>query len=229
MSAFISVIDDEPDILDLVSLHLKKTGFIVNAFLNGKSFFNSLESKRPDLIILDLMLPDMDGFDICRRLKEERAYKDIPIIMLTARAEETDKVLGLELGADDYIVKPFSPRELIARVRTILRRKNYTETLNDEKIVIGKVLELDLKKYSTKLEGKDIELTPTEFNILKILATRKGWVYSREQILDALWGEEKAVLDRTIDVHIKNIRKKLGPYGSLIKNVRGVGYKLEDE
>ncbi len=229
MSAFISVIDDEPDILDLISLHLERAGFTVSTFLNGKSFFDSLKEKKPDLIILDLMLPDIDGFDICKKLKEEREYKSIPIIMLTARAEETDKVLGLELGADDYVVKPFSPRELVARVRTILRRINQEETLGGEKIVIGKVLELDLKKYSAKLEGKDIGLTPTEFNILKILASGKGWVYSREQILDALWGEEKAVLDRTIDVHIKNLRKKLGKHGNLIKNVRGVGYKIEDE
>ena len=228
MEKRISVIDDEPDILELISLHLKKSGFQVNAFLKGESFFKSLSEQKPALIILDLMLPDIDGFDICKRLKQDPEYRHIPIIMLTARAEETDKILGLELGADDYVVKPFSPRELVARVRTILRRSEGAESSVD-KITIGSAVQLELNRYIVKVNNNDIKLTLTEFNILKTLALHKGWVYTREQLLDILWGEEKDVIDRTIDVHIKNLRRKLGKFGSLIKNVRGVGYKLEDE
>ena len=225
MNELIAVIDDEPDILELVSLHLTKANFKVKGFLNAESFFKFLSSKIPDLIILDLMLPDADGIEICKYLKSSQNFSSIPIIMLTARASETDKVLGLELGADDYVTKPFSPRELVARVKAVLRRKTQD---SGEKIKIGDILLIDLNKFQVFVENKKIDLTPTEFRILKILATKKGWVFTRDQILDHLWGQEKAVLDRTIDVHIKNLREKLGEAAKFIKNVRGIGYKIEE-
>lgn len=221
----IAVIDDEPDILELVSLHLTKHGFKVKSFQNAENFFKFLSSQTPDLIILDLMLPDMDGFEVCKQLKSNEEFKSIPIIMLTARTTEADKVLGLELGADDYVTKPFSPRELIARVKAVLRRKAQD---SGKKIKIGNILLIDLNKFEVFVENKKIDLTPTEFRILKILASKKGWVFTRDQILDHLWGQEKAVLDRTIDVHIKNLREKLGKAAKFIKNVRGIGYKIEE-
>ncbi|RKY26721.1 MAG: two-component system response regulator [Candidatus Omnitrophota bacterium] len=225
MNELIAVIDDEPDILELVSLHLTKVNFKVKGFLNTEGFFKFLSSKIPDLIILDLMLPDSDGIEICKYLKSKEDLKSIPIIMLTARATETDKVLGLELGADDYVTKPFSPRELVARVKAVLRRKTQD---SGKKIKIDDILLIDLNKFEVFVENKKIDLTPTEFRILKILTSKKGWVFTRDQILNHLWGEEKAVLDRTIDVHIKNLREKLGKAKKFIKNVRGIGYKVEE-
>lgn len=224
--SLIIILDDEPDIVELISVNLKKAGFSVKGFLESKSFFNYIEKIRPDLLILDLMLPDSDGFEVCKELKRQEKFINIPIIMLTAKSDETDKVLGLELGADDYITKPFSPKELVARVKAILRRNIRIE--KTKKIIIGKMLELDFDKYEAQLDGKRIDLTSTEMNILKLLASKKGWVFSRQQILNNLWGEEKAVLDRTIDVHIKNLREKIGKAGKYIKNVRGIGYKLEE-
>jgi len=225
MNKLIAVIDDEPDILELVSLHLTKANFKVKGFLNAESFFKFLSSEIPDLIILDLMLPDSDGIEICKYLKSKEEFKYIPIIMLTARVSEADKVLGLELGADDYVTKPFSPRELVARVKAVLRRRTQD---SGEKIKIGDILLIDLNKFEVFVENKKIDLTPTEFRILKILASKKGWVFTRAQILDYLWGQDKAVLDRTIDVHIKNLREKLGKAAKFIKNVRGLGYKIEE-
>ena len=222
----IAVIDDEPDILELVALHLKRANFKVSKFQEAESFIKSLEEETPDLIILDLMLPDADGIEVCKYLKKEERLSTIPIIMLTARAEETDIILGLELGADDYVTKPFSPRELVARVKAVLRRREQRQ--ESKKIEVENLLMIDLQKYEVYVEGQRINLTPTEFKILKVLSERKGWVFSREQILDYLWGNEKVVLDRTVDVHIKNLREKLKSAGRLIKNVRGIGYKLEE-
>ncbi|MFW6139952.1 MAG: response regulator [Acidobacteriota bacterium] len=225
MPHLIAVVDDEPDILDLVTLHLNKSGFEAVGFLNGNQFYTFLEKKIPNLIILDLMLPDVDGFEICKYLKKKEEWEDIPIIMLTAKEDETDKVLGLELGADDYVTKPFSPRELVARVKAVLRRRAAKpKTVVTE---IGDVITIDRDKHEVKLLGKKIDLTSTEFKILYYLASKPGWVFSREKILDYLWGKEKAVVDRTIDVHIRHLREKLGEYGNLIKNVRGIGYKLD--
>jgi DNA-binding response OmpR family regulator len=225
MGNVIAVVDDEPDILELVSIHLKKANFKVREFADAEAFLKSLDKQIPDLLILDLMLPDADGMDICKYLKKKDKYASIPVIMLTAKTDETDKVLGLELGADDYVTKPFSPRELVARVRAVLRRKEQKDVA--KKIEIGNILVIDLQKFEVRLKNKKIDLTTTEFKILKILAVRQGWVFSREQILNELWGTDKIVIDRTIDVHIKNLREKLGKVGEFIKNVRGVGYKLE--
>ena len=224
MSIHITVLDDEPDILRLVELHLKKAAFLVACYLDSHTFMNSLRNRRPDLIILDLMLPDADGFDLCRVLKQDSRYRSIPIIMLTARGRETDKVTGLDLGADDYITKPFSPRELMARVKAVLRRSGHD---SGRPITIGGDLTIDPERFEVRIGDDAVPLTPAEFKILHLLASNMGKVFSREKILDHLWGNEKAVIDRTVDVHIKNLRDKLGESGRFIANIRGVGYKLE--
>ncbi len=227
MGNYIAVIDDEPDILELVSLNLKKSGFRVKEFSEVEPFYRSLRTETPDLIILDLMMPDVDGFEVCKYLKSHETSSSIPIIMLTAKTEETDKVLGLELGADDYVTKPFSPRELVARVKAVLRRQGRIEP-ETKKLIIHDTLTIDLEKYEVEVEGKKIDLTPTEFRILQFLATKKGRIQSRDQILSFLWGEEKYVIDRTIDVHIRHLREKLGNAATVIKNIRSLGYKVEE-
>lgn len=226
MNELVAIIDDEPDIIRLVSLYLKKAGFRVEGFLEANKFFEFIKKTSPDLLILDLMLPDADGLEICKYLRRNEKFQSIPIVMLTAKGEETDKILGLELGADDYVTKPFSPKELTARVKAVLRRRAVKEM--SEKIEVAKAMIIDPAKHEVRIQGKKIGLTLTEFRILKLLASKKGWVFSREQILDYLWGHEKAVVDRTVDVHIKHLREKLGQAGRLIQNIRGVGYKLEE-
>ncbi|HDP24637.1 MAG TPA: response regulator transcription factor [Deltaproteobacteria bacterium] len=220
----IAVIDDEPDILSLVSLHLKRSSFSVETFPDAHSFLAFLQRKTPDLIILDLMLPDENGFEVCRRLKSDANLSSIPIIMLTAKTQEEDTVTGLEIGADDYMTKPFSPRELVARVKALLRR---TAPSAQGTITLRNGLVIDPESFQVRLNENTIELTLVEFRILHLLASKQNKVFTREVILDHLWGNEKAVLDRTVDVHIKNVRDKLGPAGDCIKNVRGVGYKVE--
>jgi DNA-binding response OmpR family regulator len=226
MSKLIAIIEDEPDIVELVSINLKKANFRMEGFYDSESFFKFLSSTSPDLIILDLVLPDADGLEICKYLKKDDRYSNIPIIMLTAKGDETDKVLGLELGADDYVTKPFSPKELVARVKAVLRRNKQKD--ESDKIEVGGILFINKHKYEVYVENKKVELTTTEFRILTLLASRKGWIYSREKILDYLWGDEKIVLDRTVDVHIKHLREKLGKASKFIKNVRGIGYKIEE-
>jgi DNA-binding response OmpR family regulator len=180
MNELIAIVDDEPDILELVSLHLKKAGFSVKEFLDAQSFTEFLISNTPDLIILDLMLPDTDGLEICKHLKRKETLSSIPIIMLTAKGEETDKVLGLELGADDYVTKPFSTKELVARVKAVLRRHARGE--ETKRIEIGGALTIDLERYEVAVKGEKIELTSTEFKILQLLATKKGLVFSRDHM-----------------------------------------------
>jgi two-component system phosphate regulon response regulator PhoB/two-component system alkaline phosphatase synthesis response regulator PhoP len=222
----IAVVEDDVDIMELVSLHLRKERFGVTGFLNGTGFLRSLDGEPPMLVVLDLMLPDVDGFEICRLLRTRPSYSAIPIIILTARTGETDRVLGLELGADDYVIKPFSPRELTARVKAVLRRTSKQEAVT-EMIDIDGLVRIDPQKYEVMVENTRIDLTATEFRILQLLASKRGWVFSRERILTHLWGNDKMVLDRTIDVHIKNLREKMGKAAALIKNMRGIGYKLE--
>lgn len=226
MKALIAVVDDEPDIAELVSARLSEAGFRVKKFSDSGGLLGFLRKNTPDLIILDLMLPDADGMEVCKYLKRKAEFASIPVIMLTAKAEEIDRVLGLELGADDYVVKPFSPKELVARVKAVLRRRRQQEDI--KRIDIAGLLTIDFEKYEVLVEGKKAELTPTEFRILQLLSSRRGWGFTREQILDQLWRQEKIVLDRTVDVHIKNLRDKLGPAARFIKNIRGVGYKLEE-
>lgn len=224
MSNLVVIVDDEPDILEVITVNLERSGFMAKGFQDAKGFYNFIDKKMPDLIILDLMLPDEDGLEICKKLKRMDNFSDVPIIILSAKDTESDRVIGLELGADDYITKPFSPREMVARVKAVLRRK--TEK-GEKKLEVGDILTVDLDKYETSVLGERVELTTTEFKIIKLLSTKKGIVFSREQILDYLWGDEKIVIDRTIDMHIKNLRKKLGMAAPLIKSIRGIGYKLE--
>jgi len=226
MNESIAVIDDEPDIVDLLTLHLKKAGFRVEGYLNGQRFLDSLGKRVPDLVLLDLMLPDIDGLEVFRLLRQKEEWATIPVIMVTAKGEESDKILGLELGADDYVTKPFSAKELVARVKSVLRRKR--EPAGGTRLEVDERLTIDLDKHEVLIKGEKVDLTSTEFKILRLLASKKGWVFTRDQILDYLWGHEKIVLDRTVDVHIRNLREKLGPEAAdLIKNIRGVGYKLE--
>jgi DNA-binding response OmpR family regulator len=226
MNESVAVVDDERDIVDLITLHLKKAGFEAHGFPDARSFLDSLKRHVPDLVLLDLMLPDIDGLEVCKLLQRNEEWASIPIIMVTAKGEEPERILGLELGADDYVTKPFSTKELMARVRSVLRRK--TVRGESKKIDIDGLLAMDLDKYEVRVKGRKIDLTSAEFKILGLLALKRGWVFTRDQILDHLWGHEKVVLDRTIDVHIRNLREKLGPQAAdLIKNIRGVGYKLE--
>ncbi len=228
MEKLIAVVDDEKDILNLITHHLKREGFQVKPFQSGKDFLLYINSVPPDLVLLDIMLPGMDGLELCRILKSKPSTKSIPIIMITAKSTEADIVVGLELGADDYIVKPFRTRELVARVKSILRRYA-TKTPGDETLRVGP-LSINPASYEISVDSRKIDLTTTEFRILETLAEAEGKVFTRDQLLKrkTLWGDERVVFDRTIDVHIKNLREKLGSAGKMIKTVRGIGYKLEE-
>ena len=226
MNEKIAVLEDEKDILELIALHLDKEGYRVYKFSRAEELFKALKKERFDLLVLDLILPDMDGINVCKQVKSHLA-PSLPVIMVTAKSELTDKVIGLEMGADDYITKPFAPKELVARVRAVLRRYK-TITSGEEVLKIGNSVVIDLTRHSVYVDNKKIGLTFSEFGILKILASKKGWVFSREKIISLLWEGEKVVIERTVDVHIKNLREKLGKAGRYIKNVRGVGYKIEE-
>lgn len=226
MQKTIAIVEDEPDIAELIGIHLDKAGYKTKIFLDGASFCDYIEKSLPDLIILDLMLPDMDGYDICKKIKNSEASSMVSIIILSAKSEEVDKILGLELGADDYVVKPFSPRELVARIKAVLRRR--VKDNQTRKVEIGELV-LDNDRFSVTVSDRTIDLTPSEFRVLELLVSKAGWVFTRSKILDHLWGEDKAVTERTIDVHIRHLREKLGDYAKLIKNIRGVGYKFEGE
>lgn len=220
----IVIVDDEEDIRELVKLHLKRAGFKTVSFENGNDFFQWLSADRsPALCILDVMLPDIQGTDICRRIRASDNFADLPVIMLTALGHEIDRVTGLELGADDYVTKPFSPRELVARVRAVLRRHNPVR--EQSSLIHYGPLEMDTETFRLKVNGEFKDLTSTEFKILRILLEGKGKVFSRATLLNLLWGGEKFVFERTVDVHIRNIREKIGEASSLIQNVRGVGYR----
>jgi two-component system alkaline phosphatase synthesis response regulator PhoP len=222
----ILVVDDEKDIIELIRYNLEKEGLKVITASSGEEAIRRASNENPQLIILDLMLPGIDGLEVCRILKRETQTSSIPIIMLTVKSDETDIVVGLELGADDYITKPFSPRILTARVKAMLRRKQPEE----EKAEIIKIgpLTINLAKYQVSIKNKPLSLTSTEFNILAFLAQNKGKVFSRDQLLDKAWKAESFVVDRTVDVHIRRLRQKLGPASDLIETIRGVGYKFKD-
>ena len=227
MNELVLVVDDEQKIVRIARDYLEQSGFRVLSASNGPLALAAARHDRPDLIVLDLMLPGMDGLDVCRALRRE---SDVPIIMLTARAEEADRLIGLELGADDYIVKPFSPRELVARVRALLRRAQGKVT-SPKRIRVGD-LEVDLEGHRVSRAGQAIKLTPLEFSILAILAQRPGQTFTRAQLLDRLHGVAYGGIDRSIDAHIKNLRRKLGddpvePH--FIRTVYGVGYQFSDE
>ncbi len=228
MKKLIAVVDDEKDILSLIEHNLKREGYQVKSFQSGKDFLLYLDSVPPDLVLLDIMLPGMDGLEICRILKSKPSTSSIPIIMITAKSTEADIVVGLELGADDYIVKPFRVRELVARVKSMMRRSLINGS-EDNSLQIGPI-NINSDNYEVSVDFEKIGLTTTEFKILETLAEKKGKVFTRDQLLKrkTLWGDEKVVFDRTIDVHIKNLREKLGPAGKMIKTIRGIGYKIEN-
>ncbi len=223
----ILVVDDEPKIVQIARDYLEHAGFSVLSAYDGRSALDLVRARKPDLIILDLGLPLMDGLDITRTLRKEL---NVPIIMLTARSEESDKLVGLELGADDYITKPFSPKELVARVRTVLRRVEPAE--NQAEVLRSAGLTLDLPRMRTEVEGREVELTTTEFQILATLARQPGRVFTRSQLLEAVQGVAIESYERAIDAHIKNIRRKIEPdprHPRYILMVYGMGYKLADE
>lgn len=224
--AKIFVVDDEKDIIELVSYNLKQEGFQVVSATNGEKALEMIPKEEPQLIILDLMLPGIDGLDVCRELRRNNQTSSIPIIMLTAKGEEADIVIGLELGADDYITKPFSPRILIARAKAVLRRIESKK--HEEKSIKIKRLTIDLVRHQVTYKNETIALTSTEFNLLVLLARNRGRVLTRDQILDSAWKEESYVVDRTVDVHVRRLRQKLGEASLFIETVRGVGYRFRD-
>jgi len=221
----IAALDDEADILELLKVSLEKAGYRFEGFQEADDLFRYLARERPALLLLDLMLPEIDGLEVCRQVRRTEALAGLPVIMLTAKGDEADKVVGLELGADDYVTKPFSVKELVARIHAVLRRPAGGETAR--RIVIGPLV-IDGDKFEAAVDGAKVDLTATEFKILQLLAAKPGRVFTRDRILDHLWGDEKAVVDRTVDVHIRNLREKLGPAAALVKNIRGVGYKVEE-
>jgi two-component system phosphate regulon response regulator PhoB len=221
------IVDDEEDILELLEYNLAKEGYRVLRVATGEAALEATRKGRPDLVILDLMLPGVSGLEVCKGLKRDARTKDIPIVMLTAKGEEADVVLGLELGADDYVVKPFSPRVLVARARAVLRRFGEAPADAAEPVKIHEI-EINPGRHEVTVGGKPIALTFTEFRILHFLARRPGWVFTRYQIVEAVRGEEYAVTDRAVDVQIVGLRKKLGPLGKYIETVRGVGYRFKE-
>lgn len=223
----ILIVDDEDDILSLVEHHLSREGYRTLAARTGEDALATARAESPDLIILDLMLPGLDGLDVCRILKRDPETSTIPIIMLTAKSEDADVVAGLELGADDYMVKPFSPRVLVARVRAALRRGRTDQTSAQERIEISGIT-IDPARFRVTVNGERIELTATEFRILHALARRPGWVLTRCQIVEASRGECADVTDRSVDVHVVSLRRKLGAAAGCIETVRGVGYRFRE-
>ncbi|MBD3266012.1 response regulator [bacterium] len=223
----ILVVDDEEDILDLVQYNLTKNGYTITCVTTGEDALKSAKSNEPDLIVLDLMLPGVDGLEVCKILKNDSKTKNIPIIMLTAKGEEADIVTGLELGADDYITKPFSPRVLIARVRAVIRRQGDDSTVEQDTLTIHEMV-IHPGRHEVTVQGAPVDLTYTEFRVLFFLARRPGWVFTRNQIIDAVRGDDYPVTDRSVDVQIVGLRKKLGPCGDYIETVRGVGYRFKE-
>jgi two-component system alkaline phosphatase synthesis response regulator PhoP len=223
----ILVVDDEEDILELVRFNLEKQGYGVRCALSGEKALAMAAEQPPDLIVLDLMLPGIDGLDVARRLKANPATQGIPIVMLTAKGEETDIVTGLELGADDYITKPFSPRVLVARIRTALRRTT-APTRDSESVINIHDLVIHPGRRTVTAADTPVDLTYTEFQVLFVLAQRPGWVFTRGQIVDAVRGDNYPVTDRSVDVQIVGLRKKLGESGRYIETVRGIGYRFRE-
>ncbi|MFZ3136841.1 MAG: response regulator transcription factor [Thermodesulfovibrionales bacterium] len=226
----ILVVDDEADLVELVSYNLKKEGFAVDTASDGETALSKVKKGKYDLIILDLMLPGIQGIELCRTLRAGMKTSGIPIIMLTARSEEVDKILGLEMGADDYMTKPFSPRELAARVKAVLRR--FTEKPVIEKIMKIGDIEIDRERYTVTIRGKSVKLSATEFKLLLFLAERRGKVFSRDQLLDAVWRDEAFVEPRTVDVHVRRLRANIEADPAeprYIKTMRGIGYLFNEE
>jgi two-component system, OmpR family, phosphate regulon response regulator PhoB len=220
----ILVIEDEPDIAEVLQYNLEKEGFDVETARRGDTGFDAVRRDNPDLILLDLMLPGIDGLELTRMLKRDPLTSRLPIVMLTARGEEVDRIVGLELGADDYISKPFSPREVVLRVKAVLRRFQQEESVV-ELIEVGGI-ELDVSGHQLRVRGKEMPLTATEFRLLRLLLERSGRVQTRGQLLSDVWGYAEDIDSRTVDTHIRRLRRKLGPEAERIETVIGVGYRL---
>lgn len=220
------VVEDEEDILALIYYNLAKKGYDVQGFASGEEMFVSLLAEQPDLLLLDVMLPGLDGLEICKRIKSEARSQHLPVIMLTAKGEEADVVLGLNLGADDYITKPFSPAVLMARVKAVLRRREQASAAPAELVSHGDLV-IDQGRHEVRLAGRPLVLTATEFRILRFLAAKPGWVFSRDQIISAVHAGDFAVTDRTVDVQVAALRKKLGLRQDCIETVRGIGYRFK--
>ena len=223
----IVIIEDEVDILEVINYNLSKEGFDVCSALDGEEGLALIKKEVPDLVLLDLMLPGLDGIEICRKLKTDYSTRSIPIIMVTAKGEESDIVLGLGMGADDYMVKPFRPRELMARIRSVLRRGDFIE--EGEGLVSIDELVIDINRHEVKLEGKKIVLTAMEFKLLHFLASHPGQVFTRENLLNHISSDDTFIIDRNIDVHIRSIRKKLNKHRELIETIHRVGYRFRDK
>jgi len=226
MPKSVLIIDDEVDLRNLLEYNLRKEGYKVMTAQDGRTGIDQTLRERPDLIVLDIMMPIIDGLEVCKTLRNNSKTANIPILMLTAKAEETDKVIGLEIGADDYMVKPFGIRELLARIKALLRRKGREEIIS-EIIRIGD-LTIDSGKRKVSLNSRIVDLTTTEFNILVTLSTRNGRVMERDKLLDEAFGQDSVVLDRTVDVHIASLRRKLGNASHIIETVRGIGYRIKE-
>jgi phosphate regulon transcriptional regulator PhoB len=226
MSTRVLIVEDEPDIRELVVHHLKRDGYQVTAASSGEEALRQVQAAPPDLVLLDLMMPVMDGLEVCRRLRQDPATAMLPIVMLTAKGDEVDRVLGLEIGADDYIVKPFSPKELLARVRAVLRRSRPAP--GAAPLRLG-ALVMDLGTHTVSVDGLALSLTPKEFDLLRALVEARGRVLSREFLLDRVWGYSRAseIESRTVDVHVRRLRVKLGAEGRRILTVKSVGYRME--
>jgi phosphate regulon transcriptional regulator PhoB len=227
-AASVLVVEDEPDIRNLVVLHLTREGYRCRTAASGADALREARAQPPDLIVLDLLLPGMDGLEVCRRLRADPGTAALPVIMLTAKADEVDRVVGLELGADDYIVKPFSPKELVARIRAVLRRTRPPAT---GRVLRVGALTLDASRHLVEVDGAALVLTPKEFDLLQALMEASGRVLTREYLLDHVWGYTRAgeIESRTVDVHVRRLRAKLGDEGRRVATIKGVGYRFETE
>lgn len=232
MRRSVLIVEDESDIRELLSYNLRKEGFEVASVASGQHALATAEASPPDLVILDLLLPDLDGLTVCRRLKSNPRTRHSAVIILTAKTEEADVVSGLTVGADDYITKPFSPRVLLARVRAVLRRADPAETAeegDDQEAIRIHDLVIHSGRHEVRVGGEPVELSSTEFRLLRLLAHKPGWVFTRQQILEGIHGDSFAITERAVDVQIVGLRKKLGKAGNYIETVRGVGYRFKEE
>jgi len=225
MKPKILIVDDEVDALEVLGFKLREAGFNPIFASDGLKALTTMRAERPDLVVLDLMLPELDGLEVCKLMRRDQATAGIPVLMLTAKAAEMDRVVGLELGADDYVTKPYSPRELVLRIRKLLKRSKTAEEPGDQ-LRFG-VLEIDVPRHAAHVDGRAVTLTATEFNLLALLARRRGRVQTRERLLQDVWGYETAIDTRTVDTHMRRLREKIGPAADYLETIRGVGYRFK--
>ena len=228
MPSKVLIVEDDPDIVDILSYNLKQADLKVKSVPDGSSALAEVKRRLPDLILLDLMLPKVDGLEVCRLLKSDPETKNVPIIMITAKGEEVDRIVGLELGADDYITKPFSPREVVLRVRSVLKRSvaDFQKEITAKIEANGVIIDIDRRQVNYK--GKSIDLTATEFDLLSILAKAPGRVFTRNLLMDMVWGQDYYGVDRTVDTHMSRLRRKLGGGGKNLQTVHGIGYRFKE-